>query len=154
MSSRLCLTLVLSSVVLMGCGGAPADVRAKVAVLQQRLSDGQLANIREEYRTAHKTPVMFEYDMGVRAKLGRPIRTTEADVMWARLGELVIVYHNTEFEGGEHAVETFSFQVGSAEPQLVGYWLQPGKRRWCPMITISAGSCSTEDVPATMTSSR
>jgi len=138
----------------MGCG-APADVRAKIAIFQQRLSDGQLADIRDEWRAAHKNALpMFEYDMGVRAKLGRMIRTTEADVMWARYGELVIVFQNTEFEGGEHGVETFSFRVDGAEPQSEAYFFQPGKRRWCPMIAISAGSCSTEDVPATMTSSR
>ena len=37
MASRLRLTLVLSSVVLMGCGGAPADVRAKVALFQRKM---------------------------------------------------------------------------------------------------------------------
>ena len=154
MASRLRLTLVLSSVVHMGCGGAPADVRAKVALFQQRTTAGEFAEIREEWRTAHKTPLRFESDMAARAQLGRMIRTTEASVIsGTSYAELVIVYQNTEFERG-HALETFSFRVDGAEPQLEGYSFQPGKRQWCPMITIWAGTCSTEDVPATMTSSR
>jgi hypothetical protein len=151
MASRLRLTLVLSSVILMGCGGAPADVRAKVALFQQRANAGQLAEIRRELRLA---PSSFDYDMAARAKLGRMNRTTEASVMsGTSYAELVIVFYNTEFERG-HALETFTFRVDSAEPQLERYFFQPGKRMWCPMITISAASCSTEDVPATMTSSR
>lgn len=153
MASRLRLTLALSSVVLMGCGGAPADVRAKVALFQQRVSAGEFEEIRNEWRTAHKTPLRFESDMAASAPLGRMIRTTEA---WWQSGTsyapLVIVYHNTEFERG-HALETFSFRVDGAEPQLEGYGFQPGMRMWCPMIAIWANSCSQErDVPATMTS--
>ena len=151
MASQLRLTLVLSSVVLMGCGGAPADVRAKVALFQQRANAGQLAEIRREFRLA---PGNLDNDMAARAKLGRMIRTTEASVMsGTTYAQLVIVFYNTEFERG-HALETFSFRVDGGEPQLERYFSQPGKRMWCPMITISAASCSTEDVPATMTSSR
>jgi hypothetical protein len=151
MASRLRLTLVLSSVVLMGCGGAPADVRAKVALFQQRANAGELAEIRREFRLA---PSSFDYDMAARAKLGRMNRTTEGSVMsGTSYAQLVIVFYNTEFERG-HALETFTFRVDSAEPQLERYFFQPGKRMWCPIITISAASCSTEDVPATMTSSR
>ena len=136
---------------LMGCGGAPADIRAKVALLQQRANAGQLAEIRREFRLV---PSNFDYDMTERAKLGRMIRTTEASVIsGTSYARLVIAFYNTEFERG-HALETFSFRVDGAEPQLERYYSQPGKRMSCPTITISAGSCSTEDVPATMTSSR
>jgi hypothetical protein len=138
----------------MGCG-APADVRAKVALFQQRANASEYAEIRREYDKATLISSDFEHDMLARARLGRMIRTTEASVMsgtsWA---ELVIVFQNTEFEHG-HALETFTFRVDGAEPQLARYFFQPGKRMWCPMITIwsAAASCSTEDVPA-MTSSR
>ena len=151
MASRLGLAFVLSSVVLMGCGGASADVRAKVALFQSRANAGQLAEIRREFRLA---PSNFDNDMAARAKLGRMIRTTEASVMsGTTYAQLVIVFYNTEFERG-HALETFSFRVDGAEPQLERYFTQPGKRMWCPMIALSATSCSTEDVPATLTSSR
>jgi hypothetical protein len=135
----------------MGCGGAPADVRAKVALFQQRANAGQLAEIRREFTLA---PSNFDNDMAARAKLGRMIRTTEASVAsGTSYARLVIVFQNTEFERG-HALETFTFRVDGAEPRLERYFYQPGKRMWCPMIRIWAGSCSTEDVPATMTSLR
>ena len=155
MASRLRLTLVLSAIVLMGCG-APGDVRAKVALFQQRANASEYAEIRREYDKATLISSDFEHDMLARARLGRMIRTTEAAAMAVTAyAPLVIVYNNTEFERG-HALETFSFRVDGAEPQLERYFFQPGKRMWCPMITIwsAAASCSTEDVPATMTSSR
>ena len=97
------------------------------------------------------TPLRFESDMAARAQLGRMIRTTEASVVsGTSYAELVIVYQNTEFERG-HALETFSFRVDGAEPQLEGYQFQPGQRMWCPMIATWANSWS---FPATMTSSR
>jgi hypothetical protein len=151
MASRLRLALMLSSVVLLGCGGAPADVRAKVALFQQRANAGQFGELRREFRTE---PSGFDYDMAKRVGLGRMIRTTEASAMSATsYARLSIVYYNTEFERG-HALETFSYRVDGAEPQLERYFFAPGKRMWCPMITIWASSCSTEDAPATMTSSR
>lgn len=155
MSSRLRFTLVLSAIVFMGCG-APADVRAKVALFQQRANASEYAEIRREYNKANLIGFDFERDMLARARLGRMIRTSEAAaVAMTAYAPLVIVYNNTEFERG-HALETFTFRVDGAEPQLERYFLQPGKRMWCPMITIwsAFASCSTEDVPATMTSSR
>ena len=148
-ASRLRLTLVLSSVVLVGCG-APADLRAKVALFQQRISDGQLAAVQREWRTAHKNaPPNFEYDTGVRAKLGRMIRTTTTEAFVSsgtKYAELVTFYQNTEFEGG-HALETFTFRVDGAEPQLEAYGINLGMRISCPMIAISMASCSTDRVP-------
>jgi hypothetical protein len=153
MASRLRLTLALSAVVLMGCGGAPADVRAKVTLFQQRVSAGEFEAIRDEWRKAHKTPLGFGSDMAASATLGQRLRTTEA--WWQSVtayAPLVIVYNNTEFERG-HALETFSFRVDGAEPQLEGYAFQPGMRMWCPMIALWPNSCSQErDVPRTMTS--
>ena len=52
MASRLRLTLVLSAIVLMGCG-APGDVRAKVALFQQRANASEYAEIRREYDQAN-----------------------------------------------------------------------------------------------------
>jgi hypothetical protein len=85
----------------------------------------------------------------------RPTGLPLSNVVREGIGPEDIVFHNTEFEHG-HALETFTFRVDGAEPQLARYFFQPGKRMWCPMITIwsAAASCSTEDVPATMTSSR
>ena len=53
---------------------------------------------------------------------GSMIRSTEAAAMAVTAyAPLVIVYNNTEFERG-HALETFTFRVDSAEPQLERYF--------------------------------
>ena len=73
MASRLRLTLVLSAIVLMGCG-APGDVRAKVALFQQRANASEYAEIRREYNQANLIGFDFDRDMLARARLGRMIR--------------------------------------------------------------------------------
>ena len=73
MASRLRLTLVLSAIVLMGCG-ARGDVRAKVALFQQRANASQYAEIRREYNQANLIGFDFDRDMLARARLGRMIR--------------------------------------------------------------------------------
>jgi hypothetical protein len=133
-----------------GCGGAPSDIRQRIARFQAHANAGRLPELPVEYE---RSQALFQQYLSVRAKLGRMLETTEAsarDIKWiqyggpGKRGRTLVVYYNTRFEKG-HAVEHFVFDVETAERRLSLYQFSAGKRMWCPTIPIFKNECSLED---------
>ena len=131
---------------LVGCGGVPADIPARIAAFQAVVNAGRLAEARSHYYR----PVLsgWEGTMARRVALGRMLETAEAasQRVSAQNTTLVVVTYNSRFENGE-ALETFSFRVDERGSQLDGYGYQIGKRQACPLLSKALTSCWIEDVP-------
>jgi hypothetical protein len=142
--------LVLATA-LAGCGGAPTDVRQRIAWFHDHANAGRFAEISRE----ETLPQPFDKYMQRRTALGRMIRSTEAvvDRVSYQGIQLFTVHQNTEFERG-HALETFRFRRDDHGLRLSSYNYQIGKRAWCPAITMSPTQCETEDAPAPMSAAR
>ena len=154
MSSRLRTALIILTVGLTGCGGAPSDIRQRIATFQELANSGRFAEIARDFADADR-PAYFEKSMGERAKLGRMIRTAEVETLimsgHGRTG--TVVQHNTEFERG-YALETFTFLTDEAGARLTAYRYGVGTRLSCPLIPIFHGQCTVEEVPIVTTSAR
>jgi hypothetical protein len=143
------VAVALALLIVAGCGGAPSDIRDRIATFQQNANAGRLAEIHRTYPESAKPN---EYELAKRAGLGRMISTAEASVNTQAIDYgRVSVTHNTRFERGE-AIETFSFKIDEKGIHLTMYALTPGKRVKCPLLTRDVHSCWREDVPVTAAS--
>jgi hypothetical protein len=145
-------TLLLLTFAVAGCGGgAPTEVRQRIAWFHERANAGRFDEITRE-----QTPSVRPFDkyMRRRTELGRMIRSTEMVVEDVTgYFRVVTVHQDTEFERG-HAIETFVFRMDRGL-RLSSYHYQVGKRVWCPVITLSPRmQCKFEDAPATLNASR
>ena len=153
MRFRLLPALLLAALAAVGCGGAPAEVRQRIAWFHERADAHDYAAISREAVWVTD----LEKFMQRRNTLGRMIRSTEAiveDVSGDTYGyfRVVTVHQNTEFERG-HALETFHFRLEHGV-RLSSYHYHVGKRVWCPVITVWATQCEIEDAPATLSAAR
>jgi hypothetical protein len=151
MSSRVLPALCLVTIVVMGCdGGAPADVRQKIAWFHELANSGRYAEITREAVWVSD----LDNFMRRRIALGRMIRSTEAAVEDVTgYFRVIIVHQNTEFERG-HALERFTFRVDEKGLRLTSYYYYVGKRFWCPAITLSRLQCAIDDAPAAINAAR
>ena len=150
MTSRLLSALLLATIPALGCGGAPADVRHKIAWFHENANAGRYAEITREAVWVTD----LETFMQRRQALGRMIRSTEAAVDdVSGYFRVMTVHQNTEFERG-HALETFHFRIDEKGLRLSSYYYYVGKRFWCPAITLSRHQCEIEDAPAPLSAAR
>jgi hypothetical protein len=119
------------------CNTTAQEARNRAREFQRLADDGKIAEIRQSYAP---TQSQWEQYMAGRAKLGRLVRTTEANRQQIDRYDLIVLQYNSEFEHGR-AIESFSFRDGGT--RLASYDFAPGKTITCRMIT----GCDTSDAP-------
>jgi hypothetical protein len=141
MPSRLTPAILLFTLAVAACGGAPEDVRQKIAWFHELANAGRYAEISREAVWVTDLPQFMQR----RNALGRMIRSTEAGVEdVSGYFRVITVHHNTVFERG-HALETFHFRIDEHGLRLDSYYYQIGKRLWCPAIHVWLTQCEVEN---------